>query len=77
MNGLRSSPVNFCRANGGGFVGNGCVGQVSSPGMSDLGNGALFNRPQRLSRHAVEDAHEALFADLGHRIHRSPVVLHA
>src|ERR1700693_3694553 len=35
--GLRSSTVNFCRAYGGGFVGNGCVDQVVSPGMSDFG----------------------------------------
>src|SRR5262245_23560467 len=34
-NGLMSFSVNDCTANGGGFVGNGCVGEVCSPGRSD------------------------------------------
>src|SRR5882672_12288653 len=34
--GFRSSTVNFCRAKGGGLVGNGCVGQTCSPGTSVL-----------------------------------------
>src|SRR5947209_5443991 len=37
--GSMSSAVNFCRANGGGMVGNGCVAQASSPGMWDFGTG--------------------------------------
>src|SRR5262245_26586462 len=34
MNGLMSSAVSFCLANGGGAVGNGCVGHALSPGIS-------------------------------------------
>src|SRR5580704_18871143 len=37
MYGLMSFSVNDCLANGGGLVGNGCVGQASSPGTSDFG----------------------------------------
>src|SRR5712671_1191395 len=37
--GLMSFSVNDCRANAGGLVGNGCVGQDSSPGTSDFGTG--------------------------------------
>src|SRR6185503_21273502 len=36
MYGLTSSGVNFWRANGGGAVGNGCVGHTCSPGTSVL-----------------------------------------
>ena len=39
MNGLRSFSVNYWRANGGGAVGNGCVGDVTLAGMSDFGTG--------------------------------------
>ena len=38
-NGLISFSVKDCRANGGGAVGNGCVGHACSPGMSDFGTG--------------------------------------
>src|ERR1039457_2227999 len=38
--GLRSSTVNFWRENGGGFTGNGCVGDVFSPGTA-VGGGRL------------------------------------
>ena len=34
-----SFSVNDCRANGGGAVGNGCVGDVHSPGTSVCGTG--------------------------------------
>ena len=34
-----SFSVNDCRANGAGLVGNGCVGQLFSPGTSDCGTG--------------------------------------
>ena len=34
-----SSTVNACLLNGGGAVGNGCVGQDCSPGMSLFGTG--------------------------------------
>jgi hypothetical protein len=37
--GFRSSAVILCRANGGGLVGNGCVGDVFSPGTVDCGTG--------------------------------------
>src|ERR1039457_5929488 len=37
--GLRSSTVNFWRENGGGFTGNGCVGDVFSSGTSEAGTG--------------------------------------
>src|SRR6185503_9777258 len=36
---LISSAVNACLENGGGVVGYGCVGQLSSPGISDFGTG--------------------------------------
>ena len=39
MYGLMSSTVNVCGANGGGAVGNGCVGHARSPGMSLGGTG--------------------------------------
>ena len=39
MCGLMSASVNDWRANGGGAVGNGCVGQLISPGVSDCGTG--------------------------------------
>ena len=74
--GLRSSTVNFCRANGGGLVGNGCVGQVCSPGMSVLRHRPLFDRPKRLAGHTIEDPDEALLADLRHRVDRLAVVPH-
>src|ERR687897_1328926 len=32
--GLMSSTLSFCGANGGGAVGNGCVGHAASPGIS-------------------------------------------
>src|SRR4029077_4175603 len=35
--GLTSLSVRACRANGGGLVGNGCVGHACSPGTSDFG----------------------------------------
>jgi hypothetical protein len=38
-NGLTSFSVNDWRANGAGLVGNGCVGQLASPGTSDCGTG--------------------------------------
>src|SRR5215471_4826285 len=37
--GLMSFSVSAWRANGGGLVGKGCVGQASSPATSDLGTG--------------------------------------
>src|SRR6185503_2279911 len=37
MKGLMSFSVKDCRANAGGFVGNGCVGEENSPGTSDCG----------------------------------------
>src|SRR5689334_18915898 len=37
--GFTSSAVIFCRAKGGGAVGNGCVGHASSPGIRLLGTG--------------------------------------
>src|ERR1700751_6106985 len=37
--GSTSSGVNVCVANGGGAIGNGCVGQEGSPGISDWGTG--------------------------------------
>src|SRR5690606_5413622 len=39
MYGLMSSSVNDWRANGGGAVGKGCVGEAFSPGASDCGTG--------------------------------------
>ena len=39
MYGLRSFSVNDWRPNGGGFVGNGCVGDSSSFGISDFPTG--------------------------------------
>ena len=36
---IRSSTVTPCRSNGGGLVGNGCVGDVCSPGVFDCGTG--------------------------------------
>src|SRR6185503_5887251 len=39
MYGLMSASVNRWRANGGGAVGNGCVGELCSPGVSDWGTG--------------------------------------
>src|SRR5215469_11137807 len=39
MYGLMSFSVKDCLANGGGLVGNGCVGQAASPATSDLGTG--------------------------------------
>src|SRR5690349_14167854 len=37
MYGFTSSAVKACRENGGGTVGNGCVGHECSPGTSDCG----------------------------------------
>ena len=76
MYGLRSSAVNFCRAKGGGFAGNGCVGQVSSSGHVGLGHRPLFDGPQRLAGHAIEHPDEALLADLRHDVDRLAVVPH-
>ena len=59
-----SSTVNFCRENGGGAVGNGCVGHDSSPGHVALRHGPLLDRPQRLAGHAIEDLEESLLAGL-------------
>ena len=42
-----SFSVNDWRANGGGAVGNGCVGQLFSPGTSLCGTGTLLDRPER------------------------------
>ena len=39
MKSIRSSSVMPCRSNGGGFVGNGCVGDAFSPGTVDAGTG--------------------------------------
>ena len=64
MNGLRSSAVNFWRANGGGFDGNGCVGQVFFSGHIGSRHRALFNRPQRLAGFAIEHPHEPSLPDL-------------
>ena len=36
---MRSSTVTPCRSNAGGFVGNGCVADVCSPGVFDCGTG--------------------------------------
>src|SRR5215813_14102735 len=36
---IRSSRLTPCRSNAGGLVGNGCVGDVFSPGTSDCGTG--------------------------------------
>ena len=36
---IRSSSVMPCRSNGSGFVGNGCVGDIHSPGVSEPGTG--------------------------------------
>ncbi len=36
---IRSSSVTPCASNGGGFVGNGCVGEERSPGTVDRGTG--------------------------------------
>jgi hypothetical protein len=36
---MRLSIVAPCRSNGGGLVGNGCVGAVRSPGVSEVGTG--------------------------------------
>ena len=71
MYGFRSSAVNFWRANGGGLVGKGCVGQVSSPGISDARHGPLLDGPQRLAGDAIEDPHESLLAHLRHRVDAS------
>ena len=59
-----SFSVNDCRANGGGSVGIGCVGEVFSPGTSLCGTGLLFDRPERLARHAIEHVEESLLARL-------------
>ncbi len=39
MYGLMSCSVNDCRANGGGVVGKGCVGQTCSPNGAPCGTG--------------------------------------
>ena len=39
MKSIKSSTVTPCRSNGAGFVGNGWVGDVCSPGVFDCGTG--------------------------------------
>ena len=39
MKSIRFSTVAPWRSNAGGFVGNGCVGEVASPGVFDCGTG--------------------------------------
>ena len=62
--GLMSRSVNVWRANGAGFVGNGCVGDVCSPGTSDCGTRALLDRPDRLAALAIEHEQEAVLRRL-------------
>ena len=57
---MTSSSVNPCLRTARGFVGNGCVGDVRSPGTSLPGTGALLDRPHRLPRHAIEHEHPTL-----------------
>ena len=59
-----SASVNDCRANGGGAVGNGCVGQLIFARRVGLRHGPLLDRPQRRARDAIEDVDEALLARL-------------
>ncbi len=50
--GVRSSTVICCRANGAGFVGNGCVGQVCSPGtvLFSIGRSSIGHSGLPVSR---------------------------
>ena len=57
--GLMSSTVKVCLTYGSGLVGCGCVGQLSSPGISRLRHRPFLDRPDRFARHAVEHVEPA------------------
>ena len=50
------------------LVGNGCVGQTASPGMSVLRHGPLLDRPDRLAGHAIEHVQESGLAGQRHDV---------
>ena len=70
MNGLTSSGLNTWRANGGGFVGNGCVGDDASPGTSLLRHGSFFDWPERLPGQSLEHVEKSGLARLGDDVDR-------
>ena len=59
-----SAAVYLWRVSGGGFVGNGCVGQVCSPGRVVCAHRAFFDRPQRPAGHAVEHEEQPVLGSL-------------
>ncbi len=75
-NGVISASVIDCRANGGGLVGKGCVGQVTSAGHVALRNRSLFDRPERLARHTIEHEEESVLGGLRNSVDRLPLVTH-
>ena len=69
-----SSTVNFWRENGGGAVGNGLRGPCLFAGHVALRNGPLFDRPYRLTGHAIEHVKEAGLAGQRHRVDRLAIL---
>ena len=67
---IRSSIVDPCRSNGGGLVGNGCVGAVRSPGVSDAGTGRSSIGHTGLSGRPIEHECERLLRQLHDRLDR-------
>src|SRR5215471_13574027 len=51
-------------------------GRAPLTGNVGLGNGALFNGPERLARHTIEDVEKAEFGWLRDDIHTLAIVLH-
>src|SRR5881628_3773713 len=69
---IKSSTVIPWRSKAGGFVGNGCVGEVHSPWTSVCFR--TFNDwPDRLAGDAVEDVSESLFRQLNDRFHSAAI----
>ena len=52
------------------------MGDVCSPGKSDCGTGALFNRPQRFTRDAIKDVKETVLRSQCDDVDHLAVMLH-
>ncbi len=63
-----SSGRSCCGTSAAGFVGNGWVGEVCSPGTSVCGTGALLDGKHRLAAVAVEHEDEADLGGLHHDV---------
>ena len=70
--GLMSATVKDWRANGSGFVGNGCVGHACSPGTSLSRHRPLLDRPERTPGHAIEHEKKSVLVGHRHGVDRRP-----